>query len=66
MTRKDYQIIATMVGDMGRSVDSDTFREILTIAVRHMKGTGNFNEDRFILWASEVASALRDVNGNRR
>lgn len=66
MTRKDYQIIATMVGDMGRSVDSDTFHEILTIAVRHMKSTGNFNEDRFILWASEVASTLRDVDGRKR
>ena len=66
MTRKDYQIVATMVGDMGRELPEDQFAYILDVAVRHMKGSGSFNEGIFRSWATDVAYAARDIDGRKR
>lgn len=66
MTRKDYQIVATMVGDMGRGVPLKTFNDQVAVAVRHMKGTGNFDPHKFEEWAHEVREGIRDLDGRKR
>lgn len=66
MTRKDFQVVATMVGDAGRDQDDDVFRELLNTAVRHMKGqNANFKEEVFRDWAHDVRNKRRDIDGRR-
>lgn len=67
MTRKDYQIIATMLGDIGREQDDAQFTAALDVAVRHLRGTNaNFRADTFREWAAGVRSGKRDIDGRKR
>lgn len=67
MTRQHYQLVATMLGDMGRSMGDNTWEDVLTVAVRHLRGTNpRFDEGKVRAWASDVRAHRRDLDGRRR
>jgi hypothetical protein len=67
MTRKDFQAVASMIGDAGRLQDDDVFRHLLDTSVSHMKGmNANFKEDVFRDWAHDVRNKRRDIDGRKR
>ena len=67
MSRKDFQVIATMLGDMGRQMGDGTWDGALKTAVSHLRGTNaQFNADKFCDWANEVRAGVRDIDGRKR
>jgi hypothetical protein len=66
MSRKDFQVIATMLGDMGKQMGDGTFSDTMKVAVRHLKETNPaFKEDVFVQWASDVRHNKRDIDGKK-
>lgn len=66
MTRRDFQIIATMLGDIGREQTDEQFTAALDIAVRHLRGTNaQFKQDVFRNWAADVRDYKRNINGEK-
>jgi hypothetical protein len=64
MTRKDFQVIATMLGDMGREQTDEQFHQTLDVAVRHLKGTNaQFKQDVFRNWSADVRDHRRSIDG---
>ena len=62
MTRKHFQAVATMVGEMGRQMGDGTWHDTLKVAVQHMSEQNpNFKESVFIDWANEVRNSMEGV-----
>lgn len=65
-TRKHYQHIATMMGDLGRTQSAVEWQRTLTTMKRHMTGTNpNMSWQKIVEWANDVRDGRRDINGDK-
>lgn len=65
-TRRHYQHIATMLGDIGRVQSEPEWQRTLATAKQHLLGTNpNMSWPRIVEWANDVRDGRRDINGGK-
>ena len=65
-SRKHYQHIATMLGDIGRPQSDHEFSKMLATALNHLAGTNpQMDVNRIVEWAHDVRDGRRDINGDK-
>lgn len=65
-TRRHYQHIATMMGDLGRTQTEPEWQRTLTTLHIHLTGTNpNMKWQRIVEWANDVRDGRRDINGDK-
>ena len=65
-TRRHYQHIATMLGDLGRTQSEPEWQRTLTTAKIHLTGTNpQMDWKRIVAWSNDVRDGRRDINGDK-
>jgi hypothetical protein len=65
-TRRHYQHIATMMGDLGRTQNEKEWQRTLATMKTHMDGTNpQMKWSRIVEWANDVRDGRRDINGGK-
>ena len=68
MSKAQFEVIATMLGDYGKTVglNGQEFEQLLEVAHRHLRPTNPlYSGDRVWEWANDVRTGQRDINGKR-
>lgn len=65
-TRRHYQHIATMMGDLGRTQSEPEWQRTLATMKTHLIGTNpNMVWQKIVEWANDVRDGRRDIDGNK-
>lgn len=65
-TRRHYQHIATMMGDLGRTQSETEWQRTLATMKTHLTGTNpNMVWQKIVEWANDVRDGRRDIDGKK-
>ena len=65
-TRRHYQHIATMMGDLGRTQSDTEWQRTLATMTTHLTVTNpNMDWQRIVEWSNDVRDGRRDINGDK-
>ena len=65
-TRRHYQHLCTMLGDLGRGQTDADWQRTLSVMQTHLTGTNpNMQWHKIVAWANDVRDERRDIDGNK-